>query len=813
MPDYPKKRLDPRIDKTALGAAISSVIAGTAPPAAAQSELAIEEVIVTATKREASIQDIAASVQAIGQEDLEKGNVQGLEDFAKLVPSLSYMSGVGKSKIIFRGISDTFDTFIAEQSAAMYLDEQPLTQSNQANPRLVDIERIEALAGPQGTLYGSSSQSGTVRVVTNKPDLTGFEGVFDASLSSVDNGDSSYDISGVLNIPVVDDEFAVRLVGFTAEEGGFIDNVAGVDPYLGIVDNADVVQDNYNDTEITGGRISARWFINDDWTATASVILQDTHMNGSNEHDPTVGELQVVRFAVDQWDDEWSQFALTIEGDLGFAKIVSSSSYFERDTKYQFDNTTYVAYFGTFCYGAYVYTSTYCMQPAGLGPPGAYQNVTRGLSINDQTNTRFTQEIRLSRETDSYHWVAGVFYEKSDEKWDFFALNDNYPQSQAFYNWVTYYGINPPADSSGWWFSSDQTEWEQLAIFGELTMNFSDRFSGTLGVRWFDREIDRRYRVENPIGRPTNPDDFNFAPLPPGVDTVRRLPGAESDTVFKIAAQYDINDDTMIYALYSEGFRAGGTNRTRGTAQVLPPAYQADFLENFEIGIKSTLADGQVRLNATYFNMDWKDYQVELVDPANLQCNALNALPAPLCGQPWQKSVSNIGNANSTGVEVDLTAVVSDNFEFGLNALSVKAETEEEIVATVVVPKGQRLPNTPEFKGTIWGEFNWPTQWLGSENAYFRASYSHTGDSLNQLEPLEASSRNPLVIQDSYNVLDLKVGLQSDTWDASLFINNATDERGVILHNVQYAEWFFGRQRTAIIRPMEIGVRFIKRWN
>ena len=361
--------------KTTLSAAVAAAVG--AGPAMAQDVGGIEEITVTASKRgEMSIQDLAGSIQAFGTEDIRNQNLFNMEDYSKFTPSLAYFgNNVGQGKIFFRGIADAPDTFIASSSAAIYLDEQPVTQTNAVDVRLVDIERVEALSGPQGTLYGSSSQSGTLRIVTNKPDPTNYEAFADASLKSMSDGDASYDFSAMVNIPLADDKFAVRLVGFSATEGGFIDNVLGQTANSenggrtsrnGTQFNTDAVKDDWNETTISGGRVGAKWFINDEWSATVGLAHQKVDSDAENTYDPTVGDLQVIAFSPDTFDDDWTQFALTLDGKIGELNFTSATAYFTRDSEYRQDTTAYAAYFGSFCYYATATYNIYCFQPEGV---------------------------------------------------------------------------------------------------------------------------------------------------------------------------------------------------------------------------------------------------------------------------------------------------------------------------------------------------------------------------------------------------------------------------------------------------------------
>lgn len=852
--------------KTTIGAAVAAAVGAGPGAALAQETSGIEEITVTATKRgEVSIMDLAGSIQAFDTAAIRNQGFTDMESYTKLTPALTYFgNSTGQGKIFIRGIADAPDTFIVSQSSAVYLDEQPITQSAAVDPRLVDIKRVEVLSGPQGTLFGSSSQSGTLRIVTNKPDPTKFEAFADATLKNMSEGDSSWDISGMVNIPLAEDTFALRLVGFTATEGGFIDNVEGTTgnceafgkcPVGGPQFNTDAAKDDWNETTVTGGRVSAKWFISDDWSATLGITTQSVDSDAENTYDPTIGDLELIAFNPDTFEDDWSQYSLTIEGNLtDNLSFTSATAYFTRDSKYTQDTTEYAAYFGSFCYYFTATYNIYCFQPAGAY---YWYNDPVGFLVNDQENTNFTQEFRLAYTGERIDWVAGAFYEDRTEEWDFNTDVEGYRDSQAFSNWTrpyneflrpSYYFNNyscgayagpvgyyyciadgwgvPASPTDTWWFSADDTDWETLAIFGEATFHITDKFSVTAGARWFEVEQSKQYFVDNPGGRRTTaiPNLSGDAPgrkgclLPDGPcnpnDTdnpndvgVNFIDSKDDDIAIKVALQYDINEDVMIYGLYSEGFRAGGVNRNRG-APKLPQAYGADFLENYEIGMKGSFANGRMNVSATFFFQDWVDYQLEVVDPSNVPCSID---PTPPCGQPWQKGVLNAGNAHSDGFEISIDALPSDQFKLQLNATVLESELDDEVPGVDAVGKGSKLPFAPEFKASLLAQYNWPMSVAGSNEGFFQFQFSHVGDSLNQVQAFDGGP-TPQIKQQAYNWSSVRLGLQGSSWEANLFINNLTDERGQLYHDVSDFEPFFGRQRTSIIRPREYGVRFIKYW-
>jgi iron complex outermembrane recepter protein len=740
-----------------------SLALGTQVPVV-QAQEALEEIVVTARKRAENLQDIPESILAISQEEIARSGLQTMDDYARKIPSLSYVArGPGANKIVFRGVTEAGTAFFTDSSAALYLDEQPLTQPVLTpEPRLIDIERIEALSGPQGTLYGGSAQSGTLRIVTNKADPSAFAANVSASVTGGSTSDTSHEVSGVLNLPLVQDKLALRLVGFTARDGGFIDNVLGTSPG-GTFNNASVVEENAaGEADYRGGRASLRWDANDRWSVTGNIVYQDLESSGNTEHMPErVGDLEQVRFIDEFRQDEWTQFGLTIEGDVGFAQLVSATSYFTREILYQIDNTEYVAYLRGF-YAAYGYYVSYAFGPDPVG---------QGW-INPQDTRRFSQEFRLSREGEKWAWIGGIYYERFDDHWDFQSRIEDYESTPSFQFWYAYYGAQPGTTNNAFWNSNNHMQTEQYAAFGELTYQGIENWDFTVGARWFDHERDRRYFVARPHGR-----------IEQDLNPVQ----SEDDVTLKFSASYHVDDDIMVYGLYSEGFRNGGRNIVRPGA-VLPAPYDPDFLQNYEVGLKSQWAGGRLRANVTAFHMVWEDYQLGVVDPGPL----------------FATMIINVGDAEIDGVEIDVSAMPIDGLELTLNAMALNAETtsDNEFIG---VDSGARLPISPELKVASSLQYTF-RQMLFGGNPYARVQYSYYGDSLNGVECNTPDCFDPDV-QPSYSISDLKLGLDAEAWEVSVYLNNLTDERAT-LYRVPFAPPGVVR----VNRPREYGLAFTRRW-
>ncbi|MCH1553406.1 MAG: TonB-dependent receptor plug domain-containing protein, partial [Luminiphilus sp.] len=336
-----------RLEKKMIVSGVAAALGLTGTGFAWSAEL--EEVVVTARQRAESTQEIPMMVQSLSGEEIQKQGITTLEDFSRFVAGLNISTTTpGQNTIVFRGVSDG-GGFLVDPTAAIYLDEQPMSLTSAA-PDIypVDIARIEALAGPQSTLYGASSQSGAVRVITNKPDPEEFTADIGAGFGSTNKGGTSYELDATVNIPV-SDTVAIRLSGFSSTDAGYIDNVLGttvVDDVFGsglggLKNNASMLDDDYNQVDWSGGRAAVRWLVDDNWSVTATANFQELEAGGYNDYDPSVGDLKTVKFAKEMRTDEWLQTSLVIEGDLGFAQLVSATSYYDRDMLYTNDTQSY----------------------------------------------------------------------------------------------------------------------------------------------------------------------------------------------------------------------------------------------------------------------------------------------------------------------------------------------------------------------------------------------------------------------------------------------------------------------------------------
>ena len=764
----------------------------------------LEEVVVTATKRTENLQDVALAVTALSGEKLDQLNVLNFDDYIRYLPGVNSAGrGPGQSSIFIRGMAtDSSDQTSIEIGApvpnvALYLDEQPVSSGGRnLDLYAADIERIEVLPGPQSTLFGASSQAGTIRLITHKPVLNEFRAGFEASASTTKSSDElSNSIEGYINIPLIDDRLAVRGVFYNALESGYIDNVFGENAYTAddvgfptvesgfdqdaestVVNNLAFVEEDFNDARYAGGRIAAKLMLNDDWELLGQIIFQELDVDGVFDHSPdeiadlateqagsrVVGDLKVQRFFPDHLDDEFAQYSLTVNGRLGALNAVYAGSYLDREVNNSFD---YSGYTQVGEYGYY-----YLCQPdyTLCGDP------TQGV-IAFIKNERTTHELRFSYdEGERFNWVAGAFYDDIETSVDtnffvagstgFFAPNRPHSQSTQF---------NPDPRPPGITFINDAIRSEeQLAFFGELTFNITDTLSLTGGARYYDIES-RLVGSSNfaTLGDVDEDGGISFDQVFADV-----LPLKEDDTIVKGSLSWRPIDSLLFYLTYSEGFRPGGFNRIDDPG--VPKTYVSDEVTNYELGWKTTLLDGRLRFNGSVYQIDWDGLQVGITD-FNISVITFT---------------TNAADAEITGFEGDIAWLATDNLT--LSAAWSYNDTEMKVVpegVTDIAGPGSRLALAPEWQYNLSARYEWTA---GNYNAYAQAVYAHTG---NQFSSIVVDNR---FLQDSYDTLDAAVGVRSGNWRVELFGENLSDERAQLFINSLDTDL-----RITTSRPRTVGVK------
>jgi iron complex outermembrane recepter protein len=775
----------------AAGVAAGAVgIAGTGYAEESVQSGGLEEIVVTAQKRTESLQNVPLSITALGTATLEEQHVASFDDYAKLLPSVAYSTvGPGFARVYMRGVvaGDNGNHSGSLPSVGVYLDEQPITTiQGPLDLHIYDIARVEALAGPQGTLYGASSQAGTIRIITNKPDLKGFKAGYDLQGSTLSHGDPGYTAEGFVNLPI-NDKAAVRLVGWVEHDGGFIDNVPGTRTYpvSGItINNASVAKKHYNDTDVYGGRAALRIELNDSWTITPTVMAQQENTHGLFAYDPNVGPLQVTHFYPEDSRDAWWQAALTVEGKISNFDLVYAGALLKRNDVLHQDYTDYSYFYDVCCqYGAYITDSS-----------GALINPSQFITGKDHYKKQ-SHELRITSPQDwRLRFVAGVFLQR---------------QEHGIFQDYQIKNFDPGLSVTGYpgtiWLTEQRRIDRDYAAFGELTYDLTERLKATAGIRFFEAKnsLVGFYGLSGNFSSSTGEVTCELPRVPfngaPCVNLDRTVD--EHGNTPKLNLTYQIDERHMVYATWSKGFRPGGVNR-RGNF----PPYKADFLKNYEIGWKTSWAENRVRFNGAVFREDWTDFQFSF-----LGANGLT-------------NVTNAGGARIMGLESELEwlAAPSLTLTAGFSLLDPKLTEDfcKQLDANGIpltncpsyafAPKDTQLPVTPKFKGNLTARYSFG---IADWDAHLQGSFVYQGASRSELIPTEEKVVGP---QGAYGLADFTFGVEKNKLSLELFVENAFDKHAVLS---RYAECSIlytptgdplcGQQAYVVTnRPRAVGLKF-----
>ncbi|MDZ7627856.1 MAG: TonB-dependent receptor [Parvularculaceae bacterium] len=761
--------------RTGRGAAKSALLASSVLTAAsalmAPALAQVDEIIVSSQRRSENLQDVPISILALGTEKLEELEVTAFDDYAKFFPSVTFQStGPNSTTVYMRGVVSGGDGNHSASlpSVGVYFDEQPVTTILGFLPlHIYDIERVEAIAGPQGTLYGASAQSGVLRIITNKPDASGFSAGYDVEVNAVQNGDIGYTAEGFVNQPLSDNA-AIRLVGYYRKDAGYIDNVLGgrVFPTSGIgKTNAALVEDNFNDIETYGARAALKVDLSENWTGTLSLLGQESKANGVNFFDPDAGDLAISRFEPEFNNDRFGQAALTLEGKLGNFDVVYSGAYLKRQIESNSDYTDYAYYYEllyqndgdpTTNFGAYFYDNVGDL----IDPTQFYQG--------DDNFGKYSNEIRIS--TPQENRLRGVF--------GFFQNRQRHNIRQQYIVRDLADALEVTGEADTIWLTQQIRVDRDLAVFGELYYDLTDRLTFTGGVRG--------YRYKNSLqgffgygagfsGSTGESQCFGPAIVPNSPCTNLDRTVKETGITYKLNLTYELDDSKLVYATYSTGFRPGGVNR-RGT---LPP-YLEDTLVNYEVGFKSAWAENTFVLNGAFFWQQWKDLQF------------------PILGQNGLTEIQNAAQARILGFEADLTWQPTDRFSLNGAVSVIDGQLTDNFCGFVDVnfqpvtdcpqaiddpatdgdetgipeaPDGQRLPVVPSFKGTMTARYEHP---IGALTGHLQGSLSGQTSSPSNLLVADQAIIGD---QEGFVIVDFSFGLRGEAWQLVGYINNAFDER------------------------------------
>jgi len=783
---------------------LALTIPAAAQPVQTSTGVVLEEIVVTARKRSETLQDVPFSINALGVEQMRERGAENIEDVARNIAGLTIQNlGPGQSQVAIRGISAgqiVRDQPGVKEQVGVYVDESVVSLSLfTPDLDLYDLERVEVLRGPQGTLYGSGSLSGTIRYITAKPSPEGFEGSAEAGVEMLEHGGTGYSAKAMVNVPM-GDRAALRLVGYHTDYAGFID---AVQP-----DGS--IDEDVNDGTRTGFRAALGFSPTDAITVTPRVIYQEIRADGFNREDrfnilaneltPTTDpnrlfvfdDYQQFRQLEEQFKDDFLLADLTVEWDLDAVTLTSITSYTERDLLVLRD--------------ASQLTGSITGQPGVFAPTGLGPAIYRiGTPLADTTDVEvFTQEARIaSNGAGPLQWVAGVFYSEIERA---YQQRLDVPGFEAGTGIPT---AGPLAPRDVLYFSQIPYDFSQLAVFGEASYDLTDRLSLTAGLRWFDFEEDRVLNfdglfADQTIGLEGNTSSDGFSP--------------------RVIVSYDATDDITLNAQVAKGFRLGGINDPLN-APLCSPAdldtfggrddFDDEEVWNYEVGAKVGFADGRGQLNVAGFYADINNLQV--------------TLDAGTCSS---RIIFN-ADARTMGAEAELSFQLSEEFNLSLGGSLTDSEFTETVesvgaggAAAVVggIEDGNRLPTVPKYQFTA--ALNWERQMTADLAAFAVASYQHVGSRFTQAVDQDESAvgtitRIPIGGQPAgtftfdpklpaYDLVNLRLGARTEAWEIAAYVNNLFDEKALL--SLDRERGFRARVAYQVSKPRTFGLNLSTRF-
>ena len=672
---------------------------------------ALTEIIVTAQKREERLQEVPVPVTAISGESLVENNQVRIQDYALTVPGFSASGQNGfYQNLSIRGIT----TGTANPTVGIMIDDAPFGSSSIDGGGLFvpdidpgDLARVEVLRGPQGTLYGASSMGGLLKFVTIDPSTSATSGRLSVGTSTIHNGSElGYNIRGSVNVPL-SDTWAVRLSGFTREEPGYID-----DPTHH--------EDSVNKTDAHGGRLSALWRPSDDFSLKLSALYQDVKIGGDNYQEVAPGLPNFVQEEVPgagKSDMKIQVYSATATAKLGEADLTAISGYNINSSLVSQD------------YSAII----------GGAPP--FSSVTGARLDLDMRNAKFTQEIRLAMPLGNVaDWLLGVFYSHEHTSYD----QNLYAEDST------------TGDIAGQWvlFTVPQT-YTEYSGFTDFTLHVTERFDVQLGAR---ESVIKQTSSESQIGAP-------YASLIGSPDPVI-YPAVDSRVnafTYLLTPRLKLSPDWMAYARLASGYRPGGPNVAPG----VPPQYQPDKTQNYEVGLKGDAWNHKIQFDGSLYYIDWKNIQLTLLDPQSYQGYTANASRAKSQGMELSVSIIPTTGLTIAGWVAWNTAVLKEGFPYS------------GMLAEAYGTAGDRLPFSSRISGnlSVNAEFRITGQWKGTVGV----AESYVGDQVGGFQDaVTVGVAPPRQDYPSYSRTDLRAGLKYDNWSVNLFANNVTNRRAII---------------------------------
>jgi len=750
---------------------------GDPPPSAIPSRdpqrVELGEIEVTAQKYKSTVFDTPFSVSALSGDQLQAAGITNVEDVAREVPGLSMRSaGPGITEYEARGLSSSGG---ATGTVGFYIDEVPLSPPGVSgsgkfisDPNLYDIERVEVLRGPQGTLYGSGSMGGTIKVITNQPKLGEYEGSVQGTVSDTHHGGANGGGNFMLNVPL-GDVMALRLVVTDTYQSGWINRVVlnpfplGTYAQRGNVLAAPVqsVAKDVNDESLYGGRLSLLYKPSDDLSVLLTGLVQRMNMGGNDLVDSPPGSSYLAHYqpfpVAEPVDDELRVFSLTLNARLPFADLTSVTSYYGRDFKQTQD----------------ISEANYLI----LGGPGVSPLPFVPWAISESDPARqVTQEIRLSRDTGRLHWVAGGFYENLTTSWNELQKNTN----------------AEPAAPNGIAFASDNPYGiKQAALFVDGSYKITDQWTFSTGLRWYD------YQTHVDVSEWGY---YSSNPTPPATPLVTTASNHGFNPRFNLS--YQPNDNLNTYVTAAKGFRLGGANVALPPPNVspycpagVPQSFGPDTVWNYELGEKSKLLDNRLSINGDFYYLKWNNVQQIIL----LQCGF--------------DYTGNAGTARSFGPELEVVARVTDSWTVSASGSYTDAKLTHPTYAyssSLYGTNGQyycpggnpcsiQLPNIPHATGAL------AVKYAADVAAGYRLTAllddTITGSALD--EAYYYGIHLP-----SYSIANARMTIDHDRWSASLFADNLADKIALITsNNTSFSLNIPALVRYSVNQPRTVGIQ------
>ena len=766
-------------------ASSAALMAGSGPALAADASgdtSALQEVVVTATKLNAAkVLDVPASLQAISGDTLERQGASGIMSIAGQVPGLSIQDlGPGDKKYVIRGLNS-----IGDSTTGVYFGEAVITQGNgddgggfQPDIRLYDMDHVEVLRGPQGTLYGASSMAGTIRFIPKAPVMDKVEGYVNGEDSNTQNGSNNYNINGALNLPIVDGVLALRMVGWKIYDSGYIDQyrvgvgVTGVSNGVTLPVKGIGTLKGINDDDVGGGRAILRWMPMDNLTIDASYITQSESSNGSSRWTPPgvaafaggpippINGCDLCNTDVTQspWTDDLKVFGVVANWKTSLGTLTATNNQFNRTTGFSFDSTPVLVSFDV--------------------PVPAE-------TLEPRTRHANTSEVRFASDLNSpVNFVAGAYREQStqDLTVDVIATNGFGLPAGPFSSNNADDALNFPGVGNTFFGRTDHRSSVQWAGFGEATWKITDALTAVGGIRYFTETLNG-FQVQ------THP----FGGFPPGSPTNVPIFDPEQSfnkVTWKGSLSYKFSEQVLAYGTVSTGFRSGGLNAVSEPFEPIPSSYKPDTVINYELGIKGRLLNGLLDYQLDGYFIHWGNMQVQ-------ETTADGAFTY----------IGNVGDSHIKGFEFELNAHPFEYFTGTLtgsyqDAKVVSGATPDEYAANnTLCLTGDPIPNVPKFQASLGADYTRPVSANWQVTANTQVTYRDSVQAYCQSNPFNI----PL---NSYTLWDLRFGGIYKDWTIMVFGRNLTNERAQVsaINSSQ------DPHALLTVQPRTIGVSFTRKF-